>query len=97
MTTRQLTRAQDRESSQASGRRSHGTATRAAGLMNAARQLSPRDRDKFLRHTAAVLAAMPVRGDGSVWRAINTEWRQRFDPGFARRRGEVPLALRPRR
>ena len=49
-------------------------------VMNAARPLSPRDRDKFLRHIAAVLAAMPVRGDGSVWRAINTVWRQHFDP-----------------
>jgi hypothetical protein len=23
---------------------------------------------------------MPVRGDGSVWRAINAVWRQHFDP-----------------
>jgi hypothetical protein len=49
-------------------------------VMNAARPLAPRDRDKFLRHIAQVLAAMPVRGDGAVYRAITTVWRQHFDP-----------------
>jgi hypothetical protein len=49
-------------------------------VMNAARPLAPRDRDRFLRHIAQVLAAMPLRGDGAVYRAITTVWRQHFDP-----------------
>src|SRR5262249_54333416 len=49
-------------------------------VMNAARPLAPPDRDRFLRHIAQVLAAMPVRGDGSVYRAITTVWQHHFDP-----------------
>jgi hypothetical protein len=48
-------------------------------VMAAARPLAPRDRDKFLRHIASVIAAMPERGDGAIHRAIKAVWRQHFD------------------
>jgi hypothetical protein len=48
-------------------------------VMNAARPLAPRDRDKFLRHIAQVIAALPERGDGAVYRAITSVWRQHYD------------------
>jgi hypothetical protein len=49
-------------------------------IMAAARVLAPRDRDGFLRHIAQVLSLMPVRGDGSVHRAIAEVQRGYFDP-----------------
>jgi hypothetical protein len=33
-----------------------------------------------LRHVAALLGGMPVRGDGAVHRAISAVWREYFDP-----------------
>ena len=49
-------------------------------VMAAARQLQRHQRDGFLRHIAEVLAAMPVRGEGAVYRAIASVWREHFDP-----------------
>jgi hypothetical protein len=48
-------------------------------VMRAARPLSPRDRDRFLRQIAEAIAALPERGPGSVYRAITSVWRQHFD------------------
>jgi hypothetical protein len=48
-------------------------------VMNAARPLSPRDRDRFLRQVAEAIVALPERGDGSVARAIRSVWREHFD------------------
>jgi len=41
-----------------------------SAVMAAARPLAPRDRDAFLQHIAQVIASMPIRGPGSVHRAI---------------------------
>jgi predicted DNA-binding transcriptional regulator YafY len=49
-------------------------------VMAACRPLQPRQRQTFLRHITAVLAAMPERGDGVVHRAIAAVWREHFDP-----------------
>jgi hypothetical protein len=49
-------------------------------VMAAARQLQRHQRDGFLRRVAEVLAAMPVRGEGAVHRAIASVWREHFDP-----------------
>jgi hypothetical protein len=49
-------------------------------VMNAARPLQPRDRDLFLRHIARVIAELPERGPGSVYRAIHATVREHFDP-----------------
>jgi hypothetical protein len=49
-------------------------------VMAACRQLQPRQRQDFLRHVAALLGGMPVRGDGAVHRAISAVWREYFDP-----------------
>jgi hypothetical protein len=50
-----------------------------SAIMNAARPLRPRDRDNFLRQIAQVIADLPERGPGSVYRAIARVWRQHFD------------------
>jgi hypothetical protein len=39
-------------------------------IMAAARPLSPADREAFLEHVAAALAALPMRGDGVVARTV---------------------------
>ena len=51
-------------------------------VMNAFRQLQLRDRDRFLREVARVIAELPERerGPGSVHRAITTVWKVCFDP-----------------
>jgi hypothetical protein len=48
-------------------------------VMNAARPLHPRDRDRFLRQVAEAICAMPERGDGAVARAIRSVWRECYD------------------
>jgi len=54
------------------------TDSELTAIMSAARPLAPRDRDKFLRHIASVIAAMPERGDGAIHRAIASVWQQHF-------------------
>jgi hypothetical protein len=49
-------------------------------VMNACRQLQPRDRDQFLKAVAQAIAELPERGPGSVHRAIATVWKVCFDP-----------------
>jgi hypothetical protein len=50
-------------------------------VMAAARPLAPCDRDAFLQHIAQVLTTMPMRGPGSVHRAIAELQRRYFvDP-----------------
>jgi hypothetical protein len=49
-------------------------------VMNACRPLRPRDRDRFLKAVAQVIAALPEVGPGSVHRAITSVWRMHFDP-----------------
>jgi hypothetical protein len=44
------------------------TDSEIATIMSACRPLSPTDRDAFLQHVAAALAAQPVVGDGVVSR-----------------------------
>ena len=53
-----------------------------SAVMIACRQLQPRDRDRFLREVARVIAELPERerGPGSVHRAITTAWKVCFDP-----------------
>jgi len=41
-----------------------------ATIMAAAKPLSSADRDAFLQHVAAALAALPMRGDGVVARTV---------------------------
>jgi hypothetical protein len=48
-------------------------------VMDAARPLQPRDRDRFLRAVAHAIAELPVVGPGSVHRAIATVWRGYFN------------------
>jgi hypothetical protein len=40
-------------------------------VMNAARPLAPRDRDRFLQAVAQAIAALPERGPGAVYRVIH--------------------------
>jgi hypothetical protein len=47
-------------------------------IMQAAKPLSPRDRDSFLQHIASALSAMPERGPGSVGRAIREAFQQHW-------------------
>jgi hypothetical protein len=61
------------------------TDSEMSAIMSAAKPLSPRDRDKFLRHIAQVIADMPEaeRGDGAVYRAIHATLKMYFDaPGL---------------
>jgi hypothetical protein len=58
----------------------HLSDSELTAVMNAARPLAPRDRDRFLQDIAAELAALPVLGDGAVHRAIVTVQRKHFDP-----------------
>jgi hypothetical protein len=48
-------------------------------VMNAARPLAPRERDRFLRRIAEVICMLPERGDGAVARAIRSVWREYYD------------------
>jgi hypothetical protein len=48
-------------------------------VMNAARPLAPRDRDRFLKAVAQAIAELPVVGPGSVHRAIHATFRLYFD------------------
>jgi hypothetical protein len=48
-------------------------------IMDAARPLQPRDRDRFLRQIAEAIVAMPERGPGAIHRAIRSVWREYFD------------------
>jgi hypothetical protein len=47
-------------------------------IMAAARPLSPADRDAFLEHVAAALAALPMRGDGVVARTVREVFKQHW-------------------
>jgi hypothetical protein len=55
------------------------TDSELSAVMDAAKPLAPRDRDKFLRCIAVAISAMPERGDGSIHRAIRSVWREFFD------------------
>ena len=48
-------------------------------VMDAARPLQPRDRDRFLKAVAQAIAELPEVGPGSVHRAIASVWRQHYD------------------
>ena len=48
-------------------------------VMDAARPLQPRDRDRFLQAVAHAIAELPEVGPGSVHRAIASVWRQHYD------------------
>jgi hypothetical protein len=48
-------------------------------VMDAARPLPVHARDRFLRQVAEAICAMPERGDGAVYRAIRSVWREHFD------------------
>jgi hypothetical protein len=48
-------------------------------VMDAARPLQPRDRDRFLRAVAQAITELPEIGPGSVHRAIASVWRQHYD------------------
>ena len=50
-----------------------------AAVMNAARPLAPRDRDRFLQAVAQAISELPEIGPGSVHRAIHATFRQYFD------------------
>src|SRR5262249_17527713 len=45
-------------------------------IMAAARPLSPADRDAFLQHIAAALAALPMWGEGAVARTVREVFKQ---------------------
>ena len=49
-------------------------------IMAACRPLSPADRDAFLQAVAQAIAALPVRGPGSVHRAIQATFQMYYDP-----------------
>jgi hypothetical protein len=55
------------------------TDSELTAVMDAARPLQPRDRDRFLKAVAQAIAALPEVGPGSVHRAIASVWRQHFD------------------
>jgi len=49
-------------------------------VMDAARPLQPRDRDRFLKAVAQAITALPEGvGPGSIHRAIASVWRQHYD------------------
>jgi hypothetical protein len=48
-------------------------------IMNAARPLAPRDRDRFLKQIAQAIVDLPERGPGSVYRAIHATFRMHYD------------------
>jgi hypothetical protein len=56
------------------------TDTELQAVMDAARPLAPRDRDRFLKAVAQAIAALPEVGPGSVHRAIASVWRLHYDP-----------------
>ena len=68
-------------------------------VMNAWRQLQLRDRDRFLREVARVIAELPERerGPGSVHRAIDRVEGVLRPAGPAHRRAAEPGVLTPRR
>jgi predicted DNA-binding transcriptional regulator YafY len=55
------------------------TDSELTAVMDAARPLQPRDRDRFLRAVAQAIAELPEIGPGSVHRAIASVWRQHYD------------------
>jgi predicted DNA-binding transcriptional regulator YafY len=55
------------------------TDSELTAVMDAARPLQPRDRDRFLRAVARAIAELPEIGPGSVHRAIASVWRQHYD------------------
>jgi hypothetical protein len=48
-------------------------------VMNAARPLAPRDRERFLQAVAQTIAELTERGPGSVYRAIRAALKMHFD------------------
>jgi hypothetical protein len=48
-------------------------------VMNACRQLQPRERDRFLQAVAQAIVDLPERGPGSVYRAIHATFKMHFD------------------
>jgi predicted DNA-binding transcriptional regulator YafY len=55
------------------------TDSELTAVMDAARPLQPRDRDRFLRAVAQAIAELPEIGPGSVYRAIHATFRANFD------------------
>jgi hypothetical protein len=55
------------------------TDSELTAVMDAARPLQPRDRDRFLKAVAQAIADLPEVGPGSVHRAIASVWGQHFD------------------
>jgi hypothetical protein len=55
------------------------TDSELTAVMDAARPLVPRERDRFLRRIAEVICMLPERGDGAVARAIRSVWREYYD------------------
>jgi hypothetical protein len=49
-------------------------------ISNAARPLAVEDRDAFLQEVAERLAAMPERGDGSVFQVCREAQKHHWDP-----------------
>jgi hypothetical protein len=62
-------------------------------IMHAAQPLAVQDRDAFLREVAAALAALPERGDGTVYRVVREVQRRHFDPPSFREVGPQPRAF----
>jgi hypothetical protein len=62
-------------------------------VWSAARPLAVEDRDAFLQEVAERLAAMPERGDGSVFRICAEVQRKHFDPPIGEP-GPPPRKLR---
>jgi hypothetical protein len=54
------------------------TDSELTAVMNAAKPLQPRDRDRFLRAVAEAIAELPEIGPGAVHRAIASVWQQHF-------------------
>ena len=49
-------------------------------VMDAAKPLQPRDRDRFLKAVALAITALPEGiGPGSIHRAIASVWREYYD------------------
>ena len=55
------------------------TDSELTAVMDAARPLHPRDRDRFLKAVAQAIAELPEIGRGSVYRAIHATFRANFD------------------
>jgi hypothetical protein len=55
------------------------TDSELTAIMAAAKPLAPRDRNRFVEAVAAIIIALPERGDGAVHRAIRSVWRECYD------------------